>query len=383
MAARVRARWRGFTRQLVSAMSGYHIADILHEGLEAYRQQHAISYQQLRVCQHIESCRTGKLGYQEWQCATCAEVERIGCSCRDRHCPRCQGYATQQWIAKQQARLLPCRYFHLVFTLPHELNSLAQHQPSLVYQSPFHAAWATLTQFAVKKGQGQLGMTCVLHTWGQTLSQHIHLHCLIPAGAIRQERWCAIDKRYLYPVKALSRVFRGKMLAALYAKNKDIVHITTPAQWCVYSKACLTYSPKLVSYLARYTRKGMMSEHRLVAVDEQGVSFSYRDYKEHKQKVMQLSREEFIRRYLLHVLPKGFMRIRHYGFLANASYKRAQHIVRSITPEAQRPANIEIQPPALPSWTCKVCGHGQLSLKSVFTAQRQNQGDTQADIRLS
>ncbi|WP_244369537.1 IS91 family transposase [Pseudoalteromonas xiamenensis] len=365
-------------------MSEYHIADILHEGLASYRQHHTISYQQIRACQHIQSCRTGKLGYQEWQCDDCAEVERIGCSCRDRHCPRCQGYATQQWITKQQARLLPCRYFHLVFTLPHELNPLAQHQPSMVYQSLFQAAWATLTQFAAKKGHGQLGMTCVLHTWGQTLSQHIHLHCLIPAGSIRQGRWCTIDNNYLYPVKALSRVFRGKMLAALYARNKDVVHVSTPTEWCVYSKACLTYSPYLVSYLARYTRKGMMSEHRLVAVDEQGVSFSYRDYKdEDKQKVMQLSRDEFIRRYLLHVLPKGLMRIRHYGFLANASYKRVQRIVRSIEQEAQSSPQRELQPPTLPCWTCKVCGHGRLSLKSVITAKRHNPDDVTADIRLS
>lgn len=244
--------------------------------------------------------------------------------------------------------------------------------------------WATLTQFAAKKGHGQLGMTCVLHTWGQTLSQHIHLHCLIPAGSIRQGRWCSIDNNYLYPVKALSRVFRGKMLAALYARDKGVVHVSTPTEWCVYSKACLTYSPKLVNYLARYTRKGMMSEHRLVAVDEQGVSFSYRDYKdEHKRKVMQLSRDEFIRRYLLHVLPKGLMRIRHYGFLANASYKRAQCIVRSIEPEAQQSRERLVETPTLPCWTCKVCGHGRLSLKSVFTAQRYAQDDTMANIRLS
>nr|WP_286268886.1 IS91 family transposase [Thalassotalea hakodatensis] len=311
-------------------MSALHLADILNVSLGHYRQHHKMSYQQLRVCQHIQSCRTGQLGYQSWQCDNCGESQQLGCSCRDRHCPRCGGIATATWIQKQQENLLSCRYFHLVFTLPHELNIIAHYTPNVLYHCLFKAAWQTLNKFAKRKGHGQLGMTSVLHTWGQTLSQHIHLHCLIPAGTLNKTHWYEIEKGYLYPVKALSSVFRGKMLAALNESDSSLTKISTPTKWCVYSKACLTYSEKLVSYLARYTRKGVMSESRLVSMDTHSVSFRYRDYADnYREKVMTLSNDEFLRRYLQHVLPKGFMRIRHYGFLANACRKRKLALIRS------------------------------------------------------
>jgi hypothetical protein len=309
-------------------MNKLHLADVLAVGFADYRQHHTMSYQQLRVCQHIQACRTGQLGYQTWQCDTCGESQQIGCSCRDRHCPRCQGVATEKWAAKQQENLLPCGYFHLVFTLPHELNIIAQYNPKVVYQCLFQSAWQTLCQFAKRKGHGQLGMTSVLHTWGQNLSQHIHLHCLIPAGALSKKHWCEIKKGYLYPVKALSTVFKAKMLTALH--EHGVSETPTPNKWCVYSKACLSYSEKLVSYLARYTRKGVMSESRLVSVSDKTVRFKYCDYADkHRSKVMTLSCDEFLRRYLQHILPKGFMRIRHYGFLANASRKKSLGLIRA------------------------------------------------------
>lgn len=350
-------------------MSTLHLADILNSSLGHYRQHHIMSYQQLRVCQHLQSCRTGQLGYQTWQCDNCGESQQIGCSCRDRHCPRCQGMATARWIQKQQENLLPCRYFHLVFTLPHELNAIAHYNPSALYQCLFKAAWQTLSKFANRKGHGQLGMTSVLHTWGQNLSQHIHLHCLIPAGTLDKTQWNEIEKGYLYPVKALSTVFRGKMLAALSDFNTSLVKINTPTKWCVYSKASLAYSEKLVSYLARYTRKGVMSESRLVTANAQSVSFKYRDYADdNRDKVMTLSNDEFLRRYLQHVLPKGFMRIRHYGFLANACRKRKLALIRSqasCTCRAKRPKageNVTL----IPNWPCQHCKVGILRLIGVF-----------------
>ncbi|WP_029215831.1 IS91 family transposase [Pseudoalteromonas maricaloris] len=350
-------------------MSTLHLADILNSSLSNYRQNHTVSYQQLRVCQHLQSCRTGQLGYQTWQCDNCCESQQIGCSCRDRHCPRCQGMATTRWIQKQQENLLPCRYFHLVFTLPHELNVIAHYNPSTLYQCLFKAAWQTLSKFANRKGHGQLGMTSVLHTWGQNLSQHIHLHCLIPAGTLNKLQWNEIEKGYLYPVKALSTVFRGKMLAALNEFNTSFVKINTPAKWCVYSKACLAYSEKLVSYLARYTRKGVMSESRLVSANAQSVSFKYRDYADDNlDKVMTLSNDEFLRRYLQHVLPKGFMRIRHYGFLANACRKRKLALIRSqasCTCRAKRPKTGE-NVTLVPNWPCQHCKVGILRLIGVF-----------------
>ena len=348
-------------------MSGLHLADILNSGLENYRQHHVMSYQQLRVCQHIQSCRTGKLGYQTWQCDNCGESQQIGCSCRDRHCPRCQGMATAKWAAKQQDNLLPCRYFHLVFTLPHELNIIAQYNPRVLYQCLFQSSWQTLVKFADRKGHGQLGMTSVLHTWGQNLGQHIHLHCLIPAGALSNAQWHDIEKGYLYPVKALSKVFRGKMLAALSEHERVLSEIpSTPMKWCVYSKACLTYSEQLVSYLARYTRKGVMSTSRLVSASEQAVSFTYRDYAEHNhKKVMTLSCDEFLRRYLTHVLPKGFMRIRHYGFLANACRQRTLRLIHQQIQPSQQTKTPKEKPSIIAQWPCKLCNTGMLRLTGV------------------
>lgn len=160
----------------------YHLSDILHQHLAHYQQQHKLTEQQALVCQHIQQCRTQTLGIQHWRCDTCQYEQQVFCSCGDRHCPRCQGRQTQAWIATQQAQVLPCRYFHLVFTLPHELNILAHYAAKPLYNALFESVWQTLAQFGMKRKhlQGQLGCTMVLHTWGQTLSQHIHLHCLIP-----------------------------------------------------------------------------------------------------------------------------------------------------------------------------------------------------------
>ncbi|MDF5462443.1 transposase, partial [Vibrio parahaemolyticus] len=283
-------------------MPPLHLADILSQGLPHYQQQHRLTRQQYQVCAHILACRTGQLGYQQWRCDQCGHEEQFSCSCRDRHCPRCQGQATQAWIAKQAMSLLPCPYFHLVFTLPHELNLIAHYAPNVLYHCLFKSLWQTLMTFAAHRHQGQLGMTCVLHTWGQNLSQHIHVHCLIPAGSLnRQSQWQPITKGYLYPVKALSTVFRGKMIAAL--KAQSIALPSLPATWCVYSKACV-YPHQLLHYLARYTRKGALSESRLVNYNASRVRFRYKDYRDNnKTKFMTLSMDEFIRRYLQHVLP--------------------------------------------------------------------------------
>ena len=359
-------------------MSTLHLADILNSGLSDYRQHHTLSYQQLRVCQHLQSCRTGQLGYQAWQCDACGESQQIGCSCRDRHCPRCQGMATAKWTQRQQENLLSCGYFHLVFTLPHELNIIAHFNPSVLYHCLFKAAWHTLSKFAKRKRQGQLGMTSVLHTWGQNLSQHIHLHCLIPAGSLDKAHWHEIKKGYLYPVKALSTVFRGKMLAALSECDSALVNINTPKKWCVYSKACLRYSDKLVSYLARYTRKGVMSESRLISANEHTVSFKYRDYADNnRDKVMTLSCDEFLRRYLQHVLPKGFMRIRHYGFLANACRKRKLALIRSQAPQTDKALKPKrAKETQLPHWRCQKCKTGTLRFIGIVTVDEvMNKGE--------
>nr|WP_143872789.1 IS91 family transposase [Catenovulum sediminis] len=353
-------------------MKPLHLADILNQGLADYQQTHKMSVQQKRVCDHIQSCRTGELGYQKWQCDQCGHQTEIGCSCRDRHCPRCQGTTTEDWVDKQSENLLPCSYFHLVFTLPHELNLIAQYNAKPLYQSLFKAVWQTLNKFANNRQHGQLGMTCVLHTWGQNLSQHIHLHCLIPAGSLStKQQWQSVNKNYLYPVKALSTVFKGKMLAELKAQNVNLNSLNIPQKWCVYAKPCLSHSQQLLSYLARYTRKGVMSESRLVKHTTHSVSFKYKDYRDNNQnKVMTLDTEEFIRRYLQHILPKGLMRVRHYGFLANACRRRKVKLIKAQC-KTGKPCTTKPKSDKKMHWPCTECQVGELKLVSILLPSRK------------
>ena len=200
----------------------HHVADVLAQHLSNYKEIHALTYQQQRVCQHIQDCRTVKLGAQQWQCDRCEHNKTVYCACRDRHCPQCQGHVSAQWSEQQSKDAINAPYFHLVFTLPHELNGLARQYPREIYSCLFHAVWQTLSQFAQRKKQlqGTLGMTAVLHTWGQSLAQHIHLHCLIPGGVLTSSgEWRGVKKPYLFAVKALATVFRAKMLAAIRAIN--------------------------------------------------------------------------------------------------------------------------------------------------------------------
>lgn len=352
-------------------MSALHVADVLQQFLPAYRQHHTLSYQQDKVCRHITDCRTGQLGMQQWRCGACSFEKVVYCSCRDRHCPRCQGRQTEQWVEQQQANVLPCKYFHLVFTLPHELNVISQYAPEKLYKSLFQAVWATLSQFAMSRKtlKGQLGMTAMLHTWGQTLTQHIHLHCLIPGGAVdAKTHWRGVKKAYLFPVKALSTVFRAKMLAALRAYELVIpqAQLLMSKPWSVYSKPCLCQPKTVIRYLGRYTKKGMLNESRLQRIDEDRVTFSYKDYADdNRHKQMVLTGEEFIRRYLSHILPKGLMRIRHFGFLANCCRRKRLDFIRRQLPDlAEQKADDETKQPAK-CWPCPACKAGVLMLMSI------------------
>ena len=348
-----------------------YLADVLQQFLPGYQQSHRLSTQQQKACQHILQCRTAALGQQLWECQQCHQQQLVYCSCRDRNCPRCQGQRTQQWIDTQAENLVQARYFHLVFTLPHELNVISHFKEEALYQCLFKAVWQTLNKFAERhrKHAGQLGMTAVLHTWGQTLSQHIHLHCLIPGGMLSTTgRWQVIDKEYLFPVKALSTVFRAKMLAAL--RDAKIQIVTSEAlmakPWSVFSKACLCKPETVLRYLERYTRKGMLHESRLVQMNKHSVSFRYKDYQDGNQKkVMTVSGEEFIRRYLSHVLPKGLMCIRHFGWLSNKSRKEKLALIKAQEPKDALPRK---KPEATtePEWYCPHCKGGVLQLAGLL-----------------
>ena len=294
-----------------------------------------LSPRQWQVCSHIQSCRTAALGGLQLHCDHCDyDVPRYH-ACRDRHCPQCQWRASRRWCEQQQTAVLPVTYYHLVFTLPHTLNRWVQLHPQVIYGLLFRCVWATLKAFAAEPRRlgGELGMTAVLHTWGQNLSQHVHLHCLIPGGALNPDgQWKPARGHYLFPVRALSRAFRGKMVSALRAavQHGELHRVTRPGdiddtldalmqtEWVVYSKACVSRTDAVVAYLARYSHRIAISDQRILGMENDQVVFRYKDYRDHDtQKVMRLSGAEFIRRFLLHVLPKGLMRLRHYGFWAN------------------------------------------------------------------
>ncbi len=324
------------------------IQQLLEQHLDAYADAHRLDSHRLKVCRHLLSCHTPALGGIQYRCNHChGEVPQYH-SCRDRHCPQCQRRASRRWSEQQQQAILPVTYYHLVITLPHALNGWVQLHPEVIYPMLFQVVWHTLKSFAAdpKRLGGKLGMTAVLHTWGQNLSQHVHLHCLIPGGALSEHNeWHRARSTYLFPVRALSRHIRGKMVSALReaATAGDLNRITRAdeidnmlnrlmqQEWVVYSKDCLNHTHSIVGYLARYSHRIAISDQRILAQDADTVSFSYKDYRDcERQKVITLEHTEFIRRFLLHVLPKGLMRIRHYGLLANRCRKRSLETIRTI-----------------------------------------------------
>jgi len=296
----------------------------------------------------IEVCRTAYLGGHVERCDRCG-FERIAYnSCRNRHCPKCQALAKAEWLEKRKAELLPVDYFHLVFTLPHELNALTVCNKTVIFDLLFKVVSQILEEFAAdpKHGLGgRTGFTAILHTWNQKLLSHIHLHCVIPAGVLSFDgkRWLHSRKNFLFPVKALSQVFRGRFIDYLkkaFVKGKlifpgqtaylvteenfsELIHQLWKKDWVVYSKAPFNGPEKVLDYLGRYTHRVAISNHRIVKVQDGLVTFRYRDRRDgDKCKQMTVCAQEFIRRFLLHVLPDSFMRIRHYGFLANRCKKR-------------------------------------------------------------
>lgn len=326
---------------------------ILNRFLPRYQIHHVLNPPQQKACRQLQHCRTEALGGLEQQCHACGFHQPRYHSCRNRHCPQCQGRAQQQWSEQQQHAVLPVHYYHLVFTLPHMLNGWAELHPDSIYRILFQSAWDTLNAFGrdPKRLNGTLGMTAVLHTWGQNLSRHVHLHCLVPGGALTEDgKWNAAKQRYLFPVKALSRTFRGKTVSRLRqsAKSGELKRITRPGEidatlnglmqrdWVVYSKACLNRPETVIDYLARYSRKTALDNRRIQSVDAKQVQLHYKDYRDHnRRKVMTLTGEELIRRFLLHILPDGFMRIRHYGFLANRCRAQKLEHIRAILEKRQ------------------------------------------------
>ena len=279
---------------------------------------------QLRTLSAIKKCRTAALGGHVDACDDCGKLQISYNSCRNRHCPKCQGKNREVWISKREEELLPVPYFHVVFTLPDAINALAIHAPKMVYEILFDAAWETLQQFGKNKGV-QMGMVSILHTWGQNLSLHPHLHCIVPGGGIdKNGNWQHIraDGKFLFHVKALSKVFRAKFCDKLKKENasqyQNIREALWEKNWVVFAKRPFGSPKAVVEYLGRYTHKIAISNNRIKEIGKDTVSFTYKDYKQMAQKKeMILSHAEFIRRFALHIFPKGFVKIRHYGFLSS------------------------------------------------------------------
>jgi hypothetical protein len=310
--------------------AAYQVADVLQhlgDGIESI----GLNTHQLRTLRAIKDCRTPALGGHVDVCDDCAVIKISYNSCRNRHCPKCQGHKREEWIQKRTADLLPVPYFHVVFTLPDTLHTLALHKPSVVYDALFKAAWQTIHQFASAKGiQG--GMIAVLHTWGQSLSLHPHLHCIVPGAGVSANglfKTITPNGKYLFPAKAMSKVYRAKYVALLRQNgitDQILIEKLFSKNWVVYAKRPFGGPKQVIEYLGRYTHKIAISNHRLQNVDEKNTTFNYKDYKSKGcKKTLSLSNKEFIRRFAQHILPLRFVRIRHYGILSS-TWKRRKFV---------------------------------------------------------
>ena len=374
------------------------VADILRDHGAAWRKTNAghVSLDQLKVMSAIERCRTAALGGHVERCDDCSYTTIAYNSCRNRHCPKCQGAAAREWLAEREAELLPVPYFHIVFTLPARIASIAYQNKAVVYDLLFKASsQAVLTIAADPEHLGvRIGITAVLHTWGSTMTHHPHVHMIVPGGGISLDgsRWLSCQPRFLLPVPVLTKLFQGLMLAKLLAahragrlaffgphahlaERKAFAAYLAPLRritWYVYAKPPFGGPKAVLAYLARYTHRVAIANSRLLARDQQGVTFRYKDYRADgraRQKVMTLATSEFIRRFLLHVLPKSFHRIRHYGLLARPScadnIARARELLAVTMPQDHNADAGAVDPnqPTTPSHLCPCCGGRMITIE--------------------
>jgi predicted Zn-ribbon and HTH transcriptional regulator len=313
------------------------VQDVFQRYGKEYRQTHNMSIDQLNVMSDIQKCRTAELGAHTDVCDSCGAIDISYNSCRNRHCPKCQTLSKERWIDNQKHNLLNVGYFHVVFTVPDALRPIIYQNQTALYTLLFQSVAETLQELASDQKYlgAAIGFTSVLHTWGQNLSFHPHIHCIVPAGGLTKSRgWVNSRKKFFIPVKVLSYKFRGKFLALLSSLKLDFFgeqcYLADPYQfrnlidsccrkdWVVYCKPPFKSASSVVEYLGRYTHRVAISNNRILSIDNGQVTFKWRDYRDINQwKIMTLSAFEFIRCFLLHVLPKGFMKIRHYGLLGN------------------------------------------------------------------
>ena len=375
------------------------VADILRAHGDRFldRYRSSFDFQQLKAFRAIQRCRTAALGGHRDACPGCGYQTISYNSCRNRHCPKCQAQARERWITARQRELLDTSYFHVVFTVPHELNVLALENPRLFYDLLFTATAQTLLQIASdpKHLGAQIGVIAILHTWGQNLLLHPHIHCVIPAGGLSLDhlRWVRPRYAFFLPVKVLSRVFRGKFLAGLkrLQRSKKLqsagpaAALADPRQfaellrrlhrhdWVVYAKPAFGGPMQVLRYLGRYTHRVAISNHRLLAFDQERVTFRWKDYaRGGKQGQMTMTAIEFLRRFFLHVLPRGFVRILHFGFLANrfraSRLGLSRQLLASSSATEPRGGTHDVRAEDACLWHCPRCGASMIVIQR-FTAE--------------
>jgi len=375
------------------------LGDILRRRGERYAASHPVSSIQHKVLRALSQCRTAALGGHLEACNRCGHRRAVYHSCRNRHCPKCQALAQADWLEARRADLLPVDYFHVVFTLPHEIGPLALYRPRVVYDLLFRAAADTLATFARDPRYfsadtgGTLGITAILHTWGQNLSLHPHLHCVVTGGALASDGESFVTPRhkgFLFPVRALAKVFRAKFIESLWqafehGKLGEDTSVPTLCNklrnldWVVYAKPPFAGPESVLAYLGAYTHRIAISNSRILNLEDDRVAFRYRDYADdRKQKVLRLDALEFIRRFLLHVLPKGFVRIRHYGLLANRSRRQKIARCRALlsAPEPPTPAKETVSEKLLrlagiDIHCCPVCREGRMVVVAEIDRARR------------
>ena len=370
------------------------VADIFRQYSVSYCDKHNLPLSHLKVIHEIEVCRTAALGGHRERCDSCGFERNAYNSCRNRHCPKCQALAKAKWLEKRKSELIPVKYFHAVFTLPHELNPLVLCNKKEAFDLLFKTVPETIEQFAIDPNNGlggKIGFIAILHTWDQKLLDHIHLHCLIPAGVLAFDGSCWIHtkKDFLFPVRALSKVFRGKFIDYLkksYSKDKfifpgtrshlgtkegfsDLINRLWKKEWVVYSKASFSEPEKVLEYLGLYTHRIAIANHRIFKVENGFVTFWYKDRKnDNERKTVTVSAEVFIRRFLLHVLPPAYRRIRHYGFLANRCKKQDLTLCKKVLGYSNEVSTIHnmtiqemmLQLTGIDVVACPCCNNGRL-----------------------
>jgi hypothetical protein len=375
------------------------VADIIRQAGSRFveRNRAHLAWPHLKVLRAIERCRTAALGGHLDRCSHCSHRAISYNSCRNRHCPKCQTHTRDQWLAARSDELLATEYFHVVFTLPHALSALILQNKRVLYNLLFRASAESLLEIAAdpKHLGAEIGFLSVLHTWGQTLEHHPHVHCVIPAGGLSLDRsqWIQPQRRgFFLPIRVLSRVFRGKFTAALKRLFRSrqlqfhgaLQNLSSPKlfqqflrslfrrDWVVYAKRPFGGPEHVLHYLARYTHRVAISDHRLLSFAEGNVSFRWKDYAHgNKQRKMTLTAHEFLRRFLLHTLPRGFVRIRHFGFLANRNRQPRVSLCRQllVAEPLQRAAPAAEKTGVRASWRCPLCGRPMQPVEH-FTANQ-------------